>query len=259
MKAMPATPNALFTAESLKFLRSLKRHNDRAWFDPRKPIYERVLKSPMLALIDEVNQALLGFAPEYVRPPQKAMLRIYRDIRFSTDKRPYKTNVAAWWARAGLEKTSGGGFYFELNATSITIAAGVYMPEREQLLAIRNFLAAAGCNRHGELRRILASRKLLAAMQPFDGLRLTRAPKGFDPEDPALDLLLCRQWGVSATLPAAAALEPGFAKQVIDRCKRALPLVELLNAPLRGVAPQEAKAVTAAAMNRSLFGLAPAR
>ena len=208
----------------------------------------------MLALIDEVNRALLGFAPEYVRPPQKTMMRIYRDIRFSTDKRPYKTNVAAWWARAGLEKTSGGGFYFEINPASVVVAAGVYMPEREQLLAIRNYLSAGGGNHHAEMRKLLASRKLASVMTAFDGLKLTRAPKGFDPDDPAIDLLLCRQWGVSATWPAEEAQKPGLAKSIVDCFRRATPLVTLLNAPLIGKTANSGP-VSAADMSRSLFGL----
>src|ERR1700721_614550 len=71
----------------------------------------------------------------------RVMMRIYRDIRFAKDKRPYKTHVSAWWAREGLQKTSGGGFYFDVSATEVTVAAGVYMPEREQLLAIRRHLS----------------------------------------------------------------------------------------------------------------------
>lgn len=244
-----------FSSESLKFLRGLKRNNDREWFEPRKPVYERVLKTPMLEFIGEVNEAMLRFAPEYVRPPQKTMLRIYRDIRFSSDKRPYKSNIAAWWARAGLEKTSGGGFYFELNANTVTVAAGVYMPEREQLLAIRQYLSASGGNHHAEMRRLLADKKLTAVLQPFDGLKLTRAPKGFEPDDRAIDLLLCRQWGVWSTLAAEDALKPGFAKVVVERFKRAMPLVTLLNTPLLGESLATPKAVSAAAMNRSLFGL----
>ena len=209
----------------------------------------------MLALVDQINHGLLDFAPEYIRPPQKTMMRIYRDIRFSSDKRPYKANIAAWWARAGLEKTSGGGFYFELNATTLSVAAGVYMPEREQLLAIRRYLSAAGGNHHAELKKLLGDKKLNAVLQPFDGLKLTRAPKGFDPDDPALDLLLCRQWGVSATLPAEVAFEPGLAKKIADRFRRATPLVTLLNTPLLGTVPDRKAVVSAAAMNRSLFAL----
>lgn len=255
MKSMSTT----FSEDSLKFLRGLKRNNDREWFNQRKPIYERAIKAPMLALIEEINHELLNFAPHHVRPAQKAMMRIYRDIRFSKNKQPYKTNAAAWWARAGLEKTSGGGFYFEVNPVSVTIAAGVYMPERDQLLAIRRFLSASGGNRHGDLRRLLADKKLLAVMRPFDadgaeGQKLTRAPKGFSPDDPALDLILCKQWGVSVTLPADEALRPGFRKQITDRFKRAAPLIELLNTPLVG-SGSKALDQPVPSVNSSLFGL----
>jgi uncharacterized protein (TIGR02453 family) len=250
------TPSSspVFLPEAIKFLRSLKRNNDRVWFDARKPIYERELKVPMLALIEEINHAFAGFAPEHVRPPQKVMMRIYRDIRFSANKMPYKTNVAAWWARAGLEKTSGGGYYFELNSTSITIAAGVYMPEREQLFAIRQYLSAEGGNHHGKLRAMLADKKLTSVLTPFDGLKLTRAPKGFSPDDEALDLLLHRQWGMSATLPAEEALKPALLKQIVSRFERATPLVELLNAPLVGVV-KDPRPGSQSSVNKALFGL----
>jgi uncharacterized protein (TIGR02453 family) len=203
----------------------------------------------MLALIEAINHELLVFAPDYVRPAQKAMMRIYRDTRFSKNKQPYKTNIAAWWARHGLEKTSGGGFYLGIDAREITIAAGCYMPQPDQLLAIRRHLSAAGGNRHADLRRILADKKLRALMQPFNAEAseddvyadhsqhaaarpLTRAPKGFSPDDPALDLLLHRQWGVSAHIPAAEALKPTLFKQIVQRFKIATPLVTLLNEPL---------------------------
>lgn len=217
-----------FSPEAIKFLRGLKRNNDRTWFNERKPTYEREIKAPMLALIAEINEAMLAFAPENVRPPQKALFRIYRDTRFSPDKRPYKSHQGAWWARTGLEKTSGGGFYFHIGADEVVIAAGVYMPEREQLLAIRRHLV----DHHAELRKILAGKKLNSLMQPFDGLPLTRPPKGFCAEDPAIDLIRCRQWGVSAHLPPDVATKPTFLKEIVERFKAAAPMVTLLNAPL---------------------------
>src|SRR5258705_9592711 len=130
-----------FSGEALKFLRGLKRNNDRVWFEARRGLFERELKEPMLKLIGEVNEAMAEFAPMHVRPPQKIVMRIYRDIRFSKDKRPYKNHVSAWWVRDGLQKTSGAGFYFSVTPEEVVIAAGVYMPEREQLLAIRRYLA----------------------------------------------------------------------------------------------------------------------
>src|ERR1700755_1894744 len=123
--------------EAMKFLRGLKRNNDREWFEARRAVFERELKKPMLAIIERVTDAMTEFAPAHVRPAQKIMMRIYRDTRFSADKTPYKTHVSAWWTRTGLEKTSGGGYYFHISPAEVLVAAGIYMPEREQLLAIR--------------------------------------------------------------------------------------------------------------------------
>ena len=217
-----------FSPEALKFLRGLGRNNDRAWFNPRKATYETELRTPMLALIEEINHAFAEFAPEHIRPPHKAMMRIYRDTRFSNDKRPYKTNLAAWWVRAGLEKTSGAGFYFHVSAKEVIVAAGMYMPSPEQLLAVRRHLLA----NHADLRAMLASRKRKAALNEFEGNRLTRAPRGFPAEHPALDLIVCRQWGVSATLPPEAALKPTLLKEVTRRFALAAPIVHFLNTPL---------------------------
>ena len=221
-----------FTPASLKFLRGLARNNDRTWFDPRKPLFEREVKAPMLALIEEINHALADFAPDHIRPPHKAMFRIYRDTRFDksrgTPEKPYKDHIAAWWVRSGLEKTSGAGFYFHLSAKDVVIAAGMYMPAPEQLLAVRRYLL----DHHEELRTLLASRKLRAAMSEFEGSKLKRPPRGFPADTPALDLILCRQWGISATLPADAAIRPTLLKEILSRFRLAAPVVEFLNRPI---------------------------
>ncbi len=191
--------------------------------------YEQELKEPLLALIDEINEAMLRFAPEHVRSPAKTMMRIYRDIRFSKDKRPYKTHVSAWWARAGLEKTSGGGFYLEVSSDQVQIAAGVFLPERAQLLAIRNHIVV----HHARLRAELHARRLQAAgLLPVAGNPLTRPPKGFLEPAAAMDLLQRRDWAVLGTFPTSMALTSGFSREVSRRFERAAPLVTLLNEPL---------------------------
>jgi uncharacterized protein (TIGR02453 family) len=233
-KAAPSEVQPYFSEESLKFLRSLKRNNRREWFDPRKPIFESTLKAPMLRVAEGVNAAMMDFAPEHVRPAAKAVMRIYRDTRFSSDKTPYKTQVAAWWSRHGLEKTSGGGYYFHLSTENLTIAAGVYMPEREQLMAIRNYLL----DHHGELRRLLHDKKLLRLFTLDHGGVLTRPPKGFPGDHPAMDLLKCRQWAVIARLPLEEALTPKLIKTLSTYFRAAAPLVSLLNEPLIRVPKQ---------------------
>jgi uncharacterized protein (TIGR02453 family) len=211
---------AHFTPASLKFLKDLARHNDREWFLPRKPSYDAHLREPLLLLIEELTAAL---PEEFQRDPAKIAMRPYRDIRFSKNKQPYKTNVAAWWARQGLEKTSGAGFYFEFSPAGVTCAAGCYMPEREQLLALRRMLMVE----HEAVSKAMN----VKGMEPFEGLPLTRSPKGFPTDAPAL--VLQRQWGVMAKLPAELALEPKLVKELATRFKAALPLVDLLNQPLQ--------------------------
>lgn len=217
-----------FSPEALKFLRGLARHNDRDWFNPRKAIYERELKAPMLALIEEINGALIDFAPEHIHPAAKCMFRIYRDTRFSADKSPYKKQISAWFARQGLEKKSGGGFYFHLSAKELVIAAGVYMPERDQLLAIRTYLL----EHYREYRKLSRGARLRRLMGEFDGLRLARPPHGFPKNHPAMDLIACRQWGVSATLSSDSALKPSLQKEIVSRFRVAAPLIEFLNRPI---------------------------
>jgi uncharacterized protein (TIGR02453 family) len=222
----PAVP--YFRPEALKFLRNLARHNDREWFTPRKAEFEALLKEPMLAVVRKITDAMLDFAPNHMRPAEKSLFRIYRDTRFSNDKRPYKTHVAAWWTHTGLDKTSGAGYYFHVSPKEVIVAAGSYMPEKEQLAAIRHWLL----DHHAEFRKLLARPAVKKAFTEFEGNALTRPPKGFPADHPAMDLVRCRQWGLSATLRAETALDPKLAATIIRYFKLAAPVVDALNAPI---------------------------
>ena len=243
--------------EGLAFLRALARANKtdpveaREWFNANKATYEAELKEPMLAVIRVVTDAMLDFAPEHVRPAEKSLFRIYRDTRFSNDKRPYKDHIAAWWTHTGLDKTSGAGYYCHVSAKEVIIAAGAYMPEKDQLAAIRHWLL----DHHQEFRKLLDRPAVKKAFTEFDGNALTRPPKGFPVEldgrpHPALDLIRCRQWGLSATLPAEAALDPNLAAEVVRHFRLAAPVVAALNTPIAAAlaeAPKSRKSI--------LFGL----
>lgn len=217
-----------FAPAGIRFLKQLKTHNERDWFNERKATFEKEVQAPWLVFIDEVNEAFADFAPDYVKPARKAALRIYRDIRFSKNKLPYKTHMAAWWSTTTQVRTSGGGFYVQVSPEEVTVAAGVYQPEPGQLLAIRRHLQ----ERHAELRSLLDDRKRRTLLPDFDGNLLTRMPKGFQPDDPAAELLLCRQWALSARLPGALATTPQMLAEVVKRFAAAAPVVALLNEPL---------------------------
>lgn len=210
------------------FLRQLARNNRREWFNPRKPVFQQHLREPMIALIAALLDNMAEYAPIFLRQPEKCMMRIYRDTRFSADKTPYKRNVAAWFAAGGLEKTSGAGFYFHLAKDEVVVAAGCYMPDREQLHKIRLHLL----EHHSELRRLLNAPAIKRNFTRFEGLELTRAPKGFPAEHPGMDLIRCRQWGIGATLPAEIATTDALFREISRRFRLAAPIVQLLNGPL---------------------------
>ncbi len=228
VKPAPVAAVPWFRPEALTFLRNLARHNDREWFTPRKAVFDAELKEPMLAVVRKITDAMMDFAPNHVRPAEKSLFRIYRDTRFSNDKRPYKTHVAAWWSHQGLQKTSGAGYYFHVSAKEVVVAAGAYMPEKDQLAAIRYWLL----DNHEAFRKVLQASTVRKAFKEFEGNALTRPPKGFPAKHPALDLVRCRQWGLSATLPAETALDQKLANTVIRHFKLAAPVVDALNTPI---------------------------
>ena len=97
-----------FRPAALTFLRALARHNDRVWFEANRERYERELRAPLASFVEEVDAHLGTIAPEIVGHPTRSLFRIHRDVRFSPDKRPYKTNVAAWFYHAGGAGTVSG-------------------------------------------------------------------------------------------------------------------------------------------------------
>jgi uncharacterized protein (TIGR02453 family) len=222
-----------FSEQAFDFLEELEHRNNREWFQENKPVYESELKAPMLEVIEAINTRLVSFAPDYLRPPAKAMLRIYRDVRFSNDKTPYKTHLAASWPRQGLEKSGGAGFFLQVGVHGVMIAGGAYSPAPAQLRAIRAYLL----DHHDTMRAVLADAALVRLVEPFDGRPLLRAPRGFDAEHPAADLLRVRSWAQFALLPGDSALGEDLIDAVEERFRALAPFVELLNVVLAAATP----------------------
>jgi uncharacterized protein (TIGR02453 family) len=223
-----------FSSQAISFLRNLKRNNQREWFQPRKEIFETQLKGPMTELVEAVNRQLLGFAPDHVTDPKKAIYRIYRDTRFSADKTPYKTHIGAIFPPHELGKQSAAGFYFHVSPKSVGVAAGSYMPGPDELRAVRTWLA----ENHASFRK--------AAKQPeklwgkLQGSSLARMPKGFAPGHPAEDLIRMKQWLYFVELDLKLATTPKLLPELVKRFRAAAPVVGMLNAPLGEVARKAA-------------------
>jgi len=221
-----------FPSEGIAFLRSLAKNNRREWFQPRKHIYEEKVKQPMIELVTRVTHAMIEFAPEYVVEPEKAIFRIYRDTRFSKDKKPYKEHLAANFNVRGMAQ-GHGGYYCSVSHKEVAVGGGIYMPEPAVLLAIRNHIA----ENHKELRRILANPKVRRLLGEMQGEKLTRVPKGFACDHPAADLLRFKQFVLYVTLPPEIAISPNLYQEIVDRFRAMVPFLRFLNAPL----PKEKK------------------
>jgi uncharacterized protein (TIGR02453 family) len=222
-----------FPKEMTTFFRNLKRNNRREWFQPRKHLFEQHVKEPMIELVTALNNDFAKFAPQYVSDPKKAIFRIYRDTRFSSDKTPYKTHIAASFARRGGERLAVGGFYFSVSHDQIEVAGGIYHPEPETMLVVRNHIA----EHHHDLRRILADRKVRRLLGDLQGAALTRAPKGFDPAHPAINLIKMKDWILDTTLDPSLGTSPRLYKELAERFRAMTPLIEFLNRPLLAKKP----------------------
>ncbi len=217
-----------FPPEMVRFFRSLKRNNRREWFQPRKHLFEQHVKTPMLELVSALNVELAKFAPEYVTEPKSAIFRIYRDTRFSLDKTPYKTHIAASFARRGGERLGTGGFYFSISHEVLEIAAGIWHPDRDVTLLVRNHIAET----HQELSRILAGRALRKLAGDLQGDALSRSPKGFDPAHPAAGFIKRKDWILDVTLDATQATTPQLYAALVERFRVMAPFLTYLNRPL---------------------------
>ncbi len=217
-----------FSKEAMKFFRDLESNNRREWFEEHKEFYLAKVKAPMEALVEAVDADMLKYAPEAVTTPQKAMYRIYRDTRFSNDKTPYKTHLGASFFRHDLGKHIAGGFYFEVSHKHIGLAGGVYMPTPENLRLLRLHLL----EHHERFNKLVRNRKLLDALGELQGDKLTRPPKGFPAEHPALDWVRFKNWYYWKELPAGLATTPELFKEITLRFRLMAPIVAFFNEPL---------------------------
>ncbi|MCL4783864.1 MAG: TIGR02453 family protein [Bryobacterales bacterium] len=186
-----------FSNAGIAWLKALPENNNREWFEENKPTYETEVKAPMLALVTSLNAALVERMPEYfLDQPAKAIFRIYRDIRFSKNKAPYKTHLGAVFSRRGMgDKASG--LYFQVSAEGVGIAGGAYMPPNDSLLAIRTRIAS----QFEEFHAILQEKKLRRVMGVLQGDTLSRPPKGFPADHPGIELLKKKQFYFWKELP----------------------------------------------------------
>lgn len=215
-----------FPPDGLTFLKELKENNAREWFHPRKARFEASVRAPMVALVEAVNSELASFAPDHLTEPAAAIYRIYRDTRFSNDKTPYKTHIAANFHKQGAGKHAAAGYYFSVGADQVEVAAGVYMPGAEELLRLRRHIS----ENFDEFRKLAESKSAVRVAGTLQGDSLTRPPKGFSGDDPAVEWIKKKQWYYYQTdIDPKLAATPKLLPELIKRFKAMTPMINFFN------------------------------
>jgi uncharacterized protein (TIGR02453 family) len=216
-----------FSPEAFKFLKALKRNNKREWFQPRKTQFEELLQQPLTRLVVEIGEALGPQASGIDFDPRKAVFRIYRDVRFSNDKSPYKTHVAAFCRSLGPpSREESPGLYMHLDSEMVFVAAGLYGPSTRQLKQIRREIDA----NPKPLTSTLQGRKFKANFGEVQGEQYKRIPDGFPDTHPQASLLRLKRWVVSKTYTQEDAGDRALLKKLVNDFQIALPFVGWLAA-----------------------------
>jgi uncharacterized protein (TIGR02453 family) len=222
------TPFTAFTSRTVAFLRRLQRNNRREWFHEHRETYERDVRGPMIALVERLAADLPSFAPDLVASPRLSIYRIYRDTRFSPDKSPLKTHIAAVFPHRDLGKHEGAGLYLHVSPSEVLVAGGLYAPTPTGLQALRQHIAS----HHRGLRTVVESPAFRRAAGAVTGQALQRVPRGFPADHPAAQYLKLRQFLAGREHPPEFATRPQFYRHVLTTFRALAPFVHFLNEPL---------------------------
>jgi uncharacterized protein (TIGR02453 family) len=215
-----------FPRAGIDFMKRLKRNNNRPWFEKHKEEYEAVVKLPMQSLIAALQPHFEVFAPEFDIHPKKSLFRIYRDVRFSKDKTPYKTHVAAHFVLRGKPKgVEGSGYYLHIEPGEVFLGGGIYMPDSDQLKKIRRAIAG----QPDRFLSILEQKQFKKVFKRLQGETLQRVPQGYEADHPMAEWLKYKQFFVWVEWSETKSARQKFVTDVVEVFEAATPLVRFLN------------------------------
>ena len=201
----------------LSFLKKLENNNNREWFTENKDEFKGLESD-----VKQFYKAVMEKLKVHDEIERLKMFRIYRDIRFSKDKTPYKTHFGGSFARAGARNR--GGYYLHLQPSDSFIATGFWDPNKEDLLRIRKEFELDAT----EIREIVNEKKFKQVWGDFHGESLKTAPKGFDREHPNIDLIKRKQFVFIKKFSDKEVLSPGFLTTVDDSFRTVRPYFDLM-------------------------------
>lgn len=211
-----------FNASLFQFLVDLRFNNNREWFQANKKRYESEVRDPMLRFIADVGPHLETVSKRFVadpRPRGGSLFRIYRDVRFSKDKSPYKTNVGAHFRHEVGRDVHAPGFYLHLEPGQVFVASGVWHPSGSSLTKIRDAIVE-----HPKAWQQATSSNALT----LGGESLKRPPKGYETDHPLIEDLKRKDFIAHAEFTEAQACAPDFMEAFTQTCHTFAPLTKFL-------------------------------
>lgn len=218
----------MLQSSTIRFLKDLKKNNNKPWFDANRKVYENA-KADFAAFVQQVidlqakkDASIKGLVAK------DCLFRINRDVRFSKDKSPYKTNFGASINKAGKKAMSSAGYYFHLEPGGSFMGGGIYMPGPEELKKVRqeidyNFPA---------FKKLIGQKQFKALygdLDKSDGLSLSRVPKGYEPENPAADYLKLKSFIAMVELKDADLASKDLVKKTVAAFAALQPVIEFIN------------------------------
>ncbi|MEH6680150.1 MAG: DUF2461 domain-containing protein [Sediminicola sp.] len=213
--------HTLITEETLLFLRALEENNNREWFNDNKDRFKGLETGVKLFF-----SGILEGLKEHDNMEAMKVFRIYRDVRFSHDKSPYKGHFAASFSRLGAHNR--GGYYIRIKPGASFVAVGFWQPNKEDLLRLRKEFQLDA----SEFRDVVTEPSLVKIWGPLQGDELKTAPKGFDKEDPNIDLIRKKQFLFVRNFTDQEVLSPTFREQVDHGFKAIRPYFDLMGSIL---------------------------
>jgi uncharacterized protein (TIGR02453 family) len=215
-----------FTPRFFEFFEELSRNNNRDWFIPNKPRYEHDVREPMLAFIADFAPRLRKISPRYVadpRPSGGSMMRIYRNLRFSRDKTPYRTNAAAAFGHRDGMHFNSPSFYLSLSPAEAFAGVGVWHPQPETTAKIRAAIAA----HPAKWKSSITDKKFKARFEMMGDI-LSRPPKGYDANHPLIEDIKRKDFIGGTEFTRSEVCSPEFMDLFSKACASSAPLMKFL-------------------------------
>ena len=237
--AIASPPFAGFDPAAIQFLADLAQNNDRAWFQPRKAEFERLLKDPLEAMIAQLADRLAARGVPMLADPKRAPFRIYRDTRFSKDKSPYKGHLGASFpwvegsrggerdtsAEGAAERAHGGGGYFHFQPGEMFVGGGMWQMEKQVLEAFRTAVR----DDPDRVRAALESPPFVASFGDAHGHEeLKRMPPGYPADHPLARMFLWKDVVFGHPMSDAEVLSPDLPDRLADSYATAMPVFRFL-------------------------------